>query len=144
MTRVMPLFGSNDLSVFFCFGLKLSSYEAFFHSPPLSLGSLALRRIPRAHRGGHCLRTRRHFWTPTPNHPGGLLLRLCPVENFGWLHQNVRTAQVRLALVGRHLRKAAHGHAHRKVRCRPQTPASRPRRARRKSVVPEARKYLRN
>ena len=56
ITRVMPLFGSNELSVFFCFRLKLASYEAFFHSPPLPSGSLAFRRIPRPHRGGHCLR----------------------------------------------------------------------------------------
>ena len=142
ITRVMPLFESNDLSVFFCFRLKLASYEAFFHPPPLSLGSLARCRIPRSHRGGHCLRTRRHVGAPPPNHSGGLLLWLCPVRNFGWLHQNVRTSQVRLALVGRHLCQAAPDHAHRKIRRWPPAPAPRPRRTRRKSVIPAARIFL--
>jgi hypothetical protein len=140
ITRVMPFFESNDLSVFFCFRLKLSSYEAFFYSPPLSLSSLALRRIPRSHRGGYGFRSRRHFRTSSPDHSGGLLLRLCPVKNFGWLHQDVRATQVRLALVGCHLRKAAHDYSHRKVRRWPQAPASRPLRTCCKSVNPEARK----
>jgi hypothetical protein len=135
ITRVMSLFGSNDLSVFFCFGLKLSSYEAVFYSPPLSYGSLALRRVPRSHRGGLCFRARRHFRTSPSNHAGRLLLWLCPVENVGRLHQNVRTAQVRLALVGSHLRQAAHDHSHREVRRRAKVAASRPRRTRLEQVV---------
>jgi hypothetical protein len=140
ITRVMSLFGSNDLSVFFCFRLKLSSYEALFYSPPLSSGSLALRRVARSHRGGLCFRARRHFRTSPSNQSGGLLLWLCTVENVGRLHQNVRAAQVRLALVGRHLCKGAHDHSHRKVRRRPQAAASRPRGARLKSIILEARK----
>jgi hypothetical protein len=140
ITRVMSLFGSNDLSVFFCFRLKLSSYEALFYSPTLSSGSLALRRVPRSHRGGLCFRARRHFRTSPSNHSGGLLLWLCTVENVGRLYQNVRAAQVRLALVGRHLCKAAHDHSHRKVRRGPQAAASSPRGARLKSMILEARK----
>ena len=135
MTRVMPLFESNDLSVFFRFRLKLQLHEALFYSPPLSPGSLALRRIPRAHRGGLCFRARRHFRTSPSNHSGRLLLWLCPVKNFGWLQQNVRVAQIRLALVGSHLRKAAHNHSYREVRRRAKVAASRPCRTRRKPRI---------
>jgi hypothetical protein len=101
---------------------------------------LALRRVPRSHRGGLCFRARRHFRASPSNHSGRLLLRLCPVENVGRLQQNVRAAQVRLTLVGRHLRKAAHDHSHRKVRRRPAIGTSRPRRACLKSIIPEAKK----
>ena len=120
---------------FFLFQAETQLHEALFYSPPLSPGSLALRRIPRAHRGGLCFRARRHFRTSPSNHSGRLLLWLCPVENVGRLHQNVRTAQVRLALVGSHLCKAAHDHSHREVRRRAKVAASRPLRTRLKQVI---------
>ena len=125
---------------FFLFQTETQLYEALFYSPPLSSGSLALRRVPRSHRGGLCLRARRHFRTSPSNHSGGLLLWLCTVENVGRLHQNVRAAQVRLALVGRHLCKAAHDHSHRKVRRGPQAAARSPRGARLKLIILEVRK----
>jgi len=120
---------------FFLFQTETQLHEALLYSPPLSPGSLALRRIPRAHRGGLCFRACRHFRTSPSNHAGRLLLWLCPVENVGRLHQNVRTAQVRLALVGSHLRQAAHDHSHREVRRRAKVAASRPRRTRLEQVV---------
>ena len=120
---------------FFLFQTETQLYEALFYSPPLSPGSLALRRIPRAHRGGLCFRARRYFRTSPSNQSGRLLLWLCPVENVGRLQQNVRTAQVRLSLVGSHLRKAAPDHSHREVRRRAKVAASRPRRTRLKQVI---------
>jgi len=115
---------------FFLFQTETQLHEALLYSPPLSPGSLALRRIPRAHRGGLCFRARRHFRTSPSNHSGRLLLWLCPVKNFGWLRQNVRVAQICLALVGSHLRKAAHNHSDREVRRRAKVATSRPRRTR--------------
>lgn len=125
----------NELSVFFCFGLKLTCYEALFLPASVSRGPLALCRIPHPVRCRHRLGFGRHIRSRPANHSGRLLLRLCAVKDFGGLCQNVRVAQVRLTLVGCHLRETAYEYPHREIGRGPPGTTSRTSGARRQSVI---------
>ena len=86
ITRVTKHFGSNELSVFFCFRRKLHFHEAFLHSTSPSPGPLAFGRIPYPGRGSHRLCPRRYFRARPEDHSRWLLLRMRAIENLGRLH----------------------------------------------------------
>jgi hypothetical protein len=134
-TRVTRLFVSNELSVFFCFRPKITCYEALLAPASLSLGPLALCRIPHPDRCPDLLGFGRHIRSRPADHSGWLLLRMCAVKDFGWLCQTLRVAQVRRTLVGCQLREATYEYSDREIGCGPPRTTSRTRGAGRHSVI---------
>lgn len=86
------------------------------------LGHLLLRRRASSSRRHALPATERSVWR--------LLLPLCRIQSARRLREDVRIQEIRVPLVGHHLRQAAHEHATPRFARRPPLPTSRPRRTR--------------
>ncbi len=106
-TRVMAFFERLELSVFCWFRLKLCLHEFLLtqtHSPPRYLGSTG----PDSGRNSDgLLRVGRYFRSREGSETRWLLLWMRALEDRRRMQQDVRVAEVCVAMVGGELREAA-------------------------------------
>jgi hypothetical protein len=125
-----PTHSRPALSVFFCFRLKLFSYEVSLAQPsptPCHLDQPGSR--PLRWRTWF-LHFRRHLQALPQSKRHRLLLQLCSVENVRRLHEDVRVAQICVSLVGSKLRQTAGPGSRHNARRRPALSSSPARRTR--------------